>query len=421
MLILIYFTTALIIISAVRLILHTTSTSNSAVLGRLIPLHHYLNDTEHQLNILVLFEDFEVDKVGFCKMSEEPKDEGQELSSKHIPSLDGEGETQIHNRYTFWYHRRGGNSKNVDYNDMIKAIGSFGTVEAFWKIYDHIVRPNEFKVTTDYHVFREGVKPTWEDPVNNQGGKWMVRLKKGIASHYWETLLLAIIGEQFDVGSEICGAVVSVRNSEDIISVWNKTADNKEATNKIRDQMRKALKLPPFIAIEYKKHVDAKADGSSFRNPSMVWKANPRNQDAREQPHRQRFQKGGTRDAGKTSWKPHNSRSDAGSGPPPSTGDPIRDAAAQKEWEEGREKRSHNRSDGRDRDRDREKDSGNAWTNTRHRERGSSGGGDGEKSNPFYKSAVHGSGPSGLSSPQCREKQEPGGDALWRRAGTGNS
>ena len=66
--------------------------------------------------------------------------------------------------------------------------------------------------------------------------------------------MLAIIGEQFDVGQEICGAVVSIRGSEDIIrltpnafylskfrfmifysfSVWNKNADNLEATNKIR-------------------------------------------------------------------------------------------------------------------------------------------------------------------------------------------
>lgn len=62
----------------------------------------------------------------------------------------------------------------------------------------------------------------------------MIRLKKGIASRYWEDVVLAIIGEQFDVGSEICGAVLSVRNNEDIISVWNKTADNLEAVNKIR-------------------------------------------------------------------------------------------------------------------------------------------------------------------------------------------
>jgi hypothetical protein len=88
--------------------------------------------------------------------------EAQEAPEKPpVPSLDGDNECALHSRWSFWYHRRGGgNVKNVDYNDMIKAIGSFGTVEAFWKIYDHIVRPNEFKVTTDYHVFREGVKPT---------------------------------------------------------------------------------------------------------------------------------------------------------------------------------------------------------------------------------------------------------------------
>lgn len=62
----------------------------------------------------------------------------------------------------------------------------------------------------------------------------MVRLKKGLASMVWEEVVLAVIGEQFDVGHEICGAVCSVRSSEDIISIWNKTADNQEATNKIR-------------------------------------------------------------------------------------------------------------------------------------------------------------------------------------------
>ncbi len=74
----------------------------------------------------------------------------------------------------------------------------------------------------------------WEDVQNASGGKWMVRLKKGLASKYWEDLILAIIGEQFDVGNEICGAVVSVRGTEDIISVWNRSYDNADANNKIR-------------------------------------------------------------------------------------------------------------------------------------------------------------------------------------------
>ena len=48
-------------------------------------------------------------------------------------------------------------------------------------------------------------------------------------------LVLAIIGEQFDVGNEICGAVVSIRHSEDIIAVWNRNADNEGALHRIRD------------------------------------------------------------------------------------------------------------------------------------------------------------------------------------------
>jgi translation initiation factor 4E len=114
-------------------------------------------------------------------------------------------------------------------------------VEYFWRIYDHIIKPNEIKASMDYHMFKDGIKPTWEDPANRLGGKWMVRVKKGLTSMYWEDLVIAIIGEQFDVGHEICGAVVSVRNDNDIISVWNKTADNLEATNKIRLASEKSI------------------------------------------------------------------------------------------------------------------------------------------------------------------------------------
>jgi translation initiation factor 4E len=148
-------------------------------------------------------------------------------------------------------------------------------VEHFWRIYDYLKRPKDLHYT-EYHLFKEGIFPTWEDPQNKAGGKWMIRLKKGIASRYWEDIILAIIGEQFDVGSEVCGAVLSVRNNEDIVSIWNKTADNLEAVNKIRDQLRRLLRLPAVIAIEYKRHQDSLVDKSSYRNPTMVWRATNR-------------------------------------------------------------------------------------------------------------------------------------------------
>ena len=46
--------------------------------------------------------------------------------------------------------------------------------------------------------------------------------------------LLAILGEQFIVGNEIWGAVISVRPTEDIISLWNRTASDNAITARIR-------------------------------------------------------------------------------------------------------------------------------------------------------------------------------------------
>lgn len=158
------------------------------------------------------------------------------------------------------------------YESSIKQITTVSSVEEFWSVYDFLVRPNNLPTTTDYHFFRDGIKPTWEDPSNARGGKWIVRLKKGLASRYWEEVILALIGCQFTglAYNEICGAVVSIRYSEDIVSVWNRTND-REITERLRDGIKRVLQLPSFVHMEYKPHETSLQDKSSFRN-TQVWK-----------------------------------------------------------------------------------------------------------------------------------------------------
>lgn len=159
------------------------------------------------------------------------------------------------------------------YENSIKQIVTVRTVEEFWSIYNHLVRPDSLPTTTDYHFFRDGIKPTWEDSSNARGGKWIVRLRKGLASRYWEEVILALIGCQFTgiPHNEVCGAVVSIRYSEDIVSVWNKTANDREITDRLRDVIKKTLQLPTFVHMEYKPHETSLQDKSSFRN-TQVWK-----------------------------------------------------------------------------------------------------------------------------------------------------
>uniref|UniRef100_A0A8C2K1A3 Uncharacterized protein n=1 Tax=Cyprinus carpio TaxID=7962 RepID=A0A8C2K1A3_CYPCA len=96
-----------------------------------------------------------------------------------------------------------------------------------------------------------------QDEANKNGGKWIIRLRKGLASRFWENIILAMLGEQFMVGEEICGVVVSIRFQEDILSIWNKTANDQVTTSRIRDTLRRVLNLPPNTIMEYKTHNDS--------------------------------------------------------------------------------------------------------------------------------------------------------------------
>lgn len=97
-----------------------------------------------------------------------------------------------------------------------------------------------------------------------------MRLRKGLASRCWENLLLALLGEQFMVGNDICGCVVSCRFQEDIISVWNRTANDQQLIMKIRDTLKRVLNLPVNTVMEYKTHNDSLKDNSSYRNTNFM-------------------------------------------------------------------------------------------------------------------------------------------------------
>jgi len=155
--------------------------------------------------------------------------------------------------YGLWYI---GKTNYQQYDLTLKKIGRFASVEQFWALYSHLVRPSDLNSPSDFFLFKDGIKPMWEHKENREGGQWLVRLNKGLAARCWENLILAILGEQFDVGDEICGAGVAMRQKKDCISLWNRNAADKEATEKIRDTLRKVLNLPSHITLDYRYHKD---------------------------------------------------------------------------------------------------------------------------------------------------------------------
>jgi translation initiation factor 4E len=140
-------------------------------------------------------------------------------------------------------------------------------------------RPSLLPSVSDYHIFKKGIRPVWEDEANKKGGKWIVRLKKGVADRYWEDLLLAIIGDQFaEAGDEVCGAVLSVRSGEDVLSVWTRIDGGRNIKIRYaqprtkngwlltdrRETIKRLLAFPPDTNIVWKSHDDSIAQRSAI-------------------------------------------------------------------------------------------------------------------------------------------------------------
>ncbi|KAA1469072.1 translation initiation factor eIF4e [Dentipellis sp. KUC8613] len=196
----------------------------------------------------------------------------------------------LRNTWVFWFRQqRAPGNKNVNYEEGIKKISSFASVESFWSLWTHLHPPSALLPTTDYLLFHSGVRrPVWEDPLNLTGGKWIIRLRKGVADRIWEDLVLAIVGDMFaecgaspddatgkadDAESwrsgprakegrepappgeewpEICGCTISVRQNEDIVSIWNRVEADMKVRERIKETIRRVLSLPPQTIMEYK-------------------------------------------------------------------------------------------------------------------------------------------------------------------------
>ncbi|KAH9030187.1 eukaryotic translation initiation factor 4E class II [Lactarius hengduanensis] len=173
----------------------------------------------------------------------------------------------LRSTWVFWFRQqRAPGNKITNYEEGIKKISAFASVESFWSLWTHLHPPSALLPTTDYLLFHQGVRrPVWEDPLNLPVAS--------VADRIWEDLVLALIGDQFaavsppheDAWPEICGCTISVRQNEDILSVWNRT-DEPKLRERIRDRIRAVLHLPPATIMEYKSNNDSMADKSSFRN-----------------------------------------------------------------------------------------------------------------------------------------------------------
>ncbi|KAI0674610.1 translation initiation factor eIF 4e-like domain-containing protein [Trametes maxima] len=155
-----------------------------------------------------------------------------------------------------------------EYEAGLTVIGEFDTVESFCRYFNWLKPPSKLERNSNYHLFKSGIKPMWEDDANANGGKWVLTMKNNpqLLDRCWSWLAMALVGEDLDEGDEICGAVVSLRSKVDRIQLWTRSKEDVEKINGIARKMVKLLDVSEAdgIGLEFQYNNDERPVPNKF-------------------------------------------------------------------------------------------------------------------------------------------------------------
>ncbi|XP_013907396.1 PREDICTED: eukaryotic translation initiation factor 4E type 1B isoform X1 [Thamnophis sirtalis] len=176
-------------------------------------------------------------------------------------------------RWALWFFK---NDKSKTWQNNLRLVTKFDTVEDFWALYSHIQLASKLTSGCDYSLFKDGIEPMWEDNWNKHGGRWLITLAKQQRrtelDRFWLETLLCLIGEMFcDYSDDVCGAVINIRAKGDKIAIWTREAENRDGVIHIGRVYKEHLGLSSKVVIGYQAHADtATKSGSLMKNRFIV-------------------------------------------------------------------------------------------------------------------------------------------------------
>lgn len=203
-------------------------------------------------------------------MSEELAQATKELSLESQTVVDSKTEFDVkhplNSSWTLWYTKSQSKDSSESWADLLKPVITFSTVEEFWGIFNSIPQPGELPLKADYHLFREGIRPEWEDVQNSEGGKFTFSFNEKYnvdINDIWLKTCLALIGEMLqDDENEVNGIVFSNRKMVYRVALWTKST-NKKNLFSVGEKFKEVLKTDDLI--EFFSH-----KGADQRNPKPM-------------------------------------------------------------------------------------------------------------------------------------------------------
>merc|ERR1719198_1670858 len=105
----------------------------------------------------------------------------------------------LQSEWVWWFDNPKLKAETESWEDNLKPVHAFQTVEDFWCLFNNMVAPKRLSAGSNYHLFKQGIKPMWEDPTNRQGGKWVLTIPKARKNQVDQWWMYTVIDLQFSL------------------------------------------------------------------------------------------------------------------------------------------------------------------------------------------------------------------------------
>lgn len=81
------------------------------------------------------------------------------------------------------------------------------SLQIYFSLFNHIKPAGELKNSSDYSLFKKGIRPMWEDDANKNGGRWLINIDKPTRDEInlcWLELVSEFLTHHFSLKFLVC-------------------------------------------------------------------------------------------------------------------------------------------------------------------------------------------------------------------------
>tara|TARA_B110000285_G_C15101526_1_gene605290 strand:+ start:1593 stop:2096 length:504 start_codon:yes stop_codon:yes gene_type:complete len=125
----------------------------------------------------------------------------------------------LNEKWTLWAHL----PDNIDWSlKSYIPIYTFKTVEEMMMITETV--PNVLVENCMLFMMKDGIKPTWEDVQNRNGGSFSYKISNNVVSKVWKELIYSVVGlsvsSNIGFACSVSGITISPKKNFCIVKIW---------------------------------------------------------------------------------------------------------------------------------------------------------------------------------------------------------